>query len=144
MITPDNLYLLDWKELEIELLRMAFPPEGLFPSRRVPFDLPTKIVNGICWVLPNGNGFSTSSHVTKNMLKPGREVYVLQKGTPLPDKIGISLDRTPGKEGHYMIYPTEEMPVAEFIGKLQRIAENPLYCRKLSSTELAHAPSRLT
>lgn len=139
MITPQNLYILDLRELERELFRMSFPPEGLFPDRRVTRDFVTQQIGNVTWVLPGGLGFSLSDHVTDAMKKPGREVFVLSRGTPLPDGVVLSLDKTPGSKGHYMLCPAYPMPAAEFVGKLQRFADNPLFCRKLAQSEVAHA-----
>ena len=136
MIVPANLYLLDLREFERELFRMSFPPEGLFPERRITKDFITRRIGNVIWVLPGGLGYSLSDHVTAAMKKPGREVHSLARGTPLPEGVVLSLDKTPGSEGHYMLCPATPMPAAEFVGKLQRIAENPIYCRQLSTAEV--------
>ncbi len=73
------------------------------------------------------------------MSKPCREVHLLKRGTPLPDGIYLSFDKTPDSDGHYMLCVKEPMPVAEFLAKLHRIADAPRYCRKLSQMEITHA-----
>jgi hypothetical protein len=48
-------------------------------------------------------------------------------------------ERTPGKKGHYMIAPVNDMPLMKYLGLLQELAADMGKCVKLTPQEIQNA-----
>lgn len=112
MIAPENLYIMDVGEFTKDLYRMGNAVWPAFTEDRAKVDVVIIRQDGIETVIANGNGFSAFDHLTKIMRKPGKKIWRIKKGVPLPTELKLVKDKRPGHEGHYMIAPSKNMPNA--------------------------------
>lgn len=139
MINPELLFIEDFLELQRPLYRSGNASSPNFSATRALRDILVFERNGIPYVKADGNGFSTFDHVTTGMKQLGRNVWKIRKGSALPAELRIVQDRTPGKKGHYMIAPLNDMPLMKYLGLLQELAADMTKCVKLTPQEIQNA-----
>lgn len=121
MIALENLYILDVGEFTKDLYRMGNATWPAFTEDRARVDVVIVKKEGIDTVIANGNGFSAFDYITKIMKKPGKKVWRIKKGSPLPQELKLVKDRRPGHDGHYMIVPSKNMPLKKYLGALEEL-----------------------
>lgn len=121
MLAPDNLYIMDVGEFTKELYRMGNATWPAFTEERARIDVVIIKQDGIEKVIANGNGFSAFDHLTKVMRKPGKKIWRIKKGVLLPLELKLVKDKRPGHQGHYMIAPSETMPLKKYLGILEEL-----------------------
>jgi hypothetical protein len=121
MISPENLYIMDVASLCVDLFRLGGKNRNSFGHDRALVDCVTFEQNGITVVVANKQGFSAFDWLTPAMKAPGKHVWRIPKGTPLPIEIVLVKDLTPGKRGHYHFAPVQNMPLTKYLGLLEEI-----------------------
>lgn len=92
---------------------------------------------GIKIVVANGNGFSAFNRITAAMKARGKNIWRINKGSPLPAEILLVKDLT--NPGHFMLAPAHDMPFKKFLGLLEEMATDPRISVKLSPQEVINA-----
>lgn len=139
MIAPEDLYIMDVDEFTKDLYRMGNAVWPAFTEERARVDVVILRQGGIDVVIANGNGFSAFDHITKVMSKPGRKIWRIRKGVPLPPELKLVKDKRPGHEGHYMIAPARNMPLKQYLGVLEQLGLDRSKVQLVTKTELANA-----
>jgi hypothetical protein len=139
MLSPEELYVMDVKEFTAALYRMGYEKHPNFTDKRARVDLIVRVVDGVEVVVANGNGFSAFDHLTPIMRQPGKVIWKIFKGAPIPEGLRLVKDLRPGHEGHFMIAPQSDMPLKKFLGLLEELAIDPKRMKKLTVGELHHA-----
>lgn len=138
MIAPENIYIMDVGEFTKELYRMGNAMWPAFTEDRARIDLVIIKRDGIDIVLANGNGFSAFDHFTKTMRKPGKKVWRIKKGVPLPEGLKLVKDKRPGHEGHYMIAPSTNIPLKKYLGMLEELGLDRTKVQLVTKMELSN------
>jgi hypothetical protein len=139
MITPESLYIMDVGEFTKNLYRMGNATWPKFDEDRARVDVVITKQDGIDMVVANGNGFSAFDHLTKIMRKPGKRVWKIMKGAPLPQELKIVKDMRPGHDGHYMIAPARNMTLKKYLGVLEELGLDRSRVKLVTKSELANA-----
>lgn len=139
MIAPENLYIMDVGEFTKDLYRMGNATWPAFTEDRARVDVVLVRQDGIDMVIANGNGFSAFDHLTKVMRKPGKRIWRIRKGVPIPEGLTLVKDRRPGHEGHYMIAPSRNMPLKKYLGLLEELGLDRSKVQLVTNMELANA-----
>lgn len=139
MIAPENLYIMDVGEFTKDLYRMGNAVWPAFTEDRAKVDVVIIRQDGIETVIANGNGFSAFDHLTKIMRKPGKKIWRIKKGVPLPTELKLVKDKRPGHEGHYMIAPSKNMPLKKYLGILEELGLDRSKVQLVTKMELANA-----
>ena len=122
-----------------DLYRSGRADDPNFTEARGLKDCLTYDRNGIRFVVANGNGFSAFNFILPRWNNPKEKVWRIKKGTPLPTGIRLVKDLT--TQGHYMLAPELDMPLAKYLGLLAEMASNPAYAVKLTPQELKTCPT---
>ncbi len=136
MINPELLFIEDFDELQRPLYRSGNSSSPNFSQNRALKDVPIYDKNGITYVSANGNGFSTFDHITSGMKRQSKNVWKIKKGIIIPLGLKVVHDRTPGKNGHFMLAPDKDMPLMKYLGLLQELGSDMSKCVKLSVMEI--------
>lgn len=139
MIAPEDLYIMDVGEFTKDLYRMENATWPAFTEDRAKVDVVIIKNNGIDTVIANGNGFSAFDHLTKVMRKPGKKIWRIKKGVPLPQELKLVKDKRPGHEDHYMIAPAKNMPLKKYLGILEELGLDRTKVQLVTKMELANA-----
>ncbi len=123
--------------LHEDLYRMGSSSSPNFSEARVLIDCLIVDCDGIKIVIANGNGFSAFNRIIAPMKVRGKNVWRINKGSPIPADIRLIKDLT--DPGHYMLAPANDMPLKKFLGLLEEMATNPRVCVKLSPQEIFNA-----
>jgi hypothetical protein len=121
VIAKDNLYIMDIGTFTKDLYRMGNARWPNFSEARARVDVVITIRDGIEMVIANGNGFSAFEGLTKIMMKPGKKIWKIKKGSLLPSGLKLVKDARAGHDGHYMIAPSVNMPLKKYLGILEEL-----------------------
>jgi len=138
MIAPEDLFIMDVTQFTKDLYRMGNSTWPAFTEDRARVDLVVVEKNGIETVLANGNGFSAFDHLTKQMQRPGKKVWRIKKGAPLPQELSLVKDRRAGHDGHYMLAPSTSMPLKNYLAALERLGLDRSKVQPVSRGELSN------
>lgn len=136
MISSELLFIEDFEELQRPLFRSGNATSPNFSQNRALKDISVYEKSGILYVRANGNGFSTFDHITTGMKRQGKNVWKIRKGANIPQGLKIVHDRTPTKNGHFMIAPDKDMPLMKYLGLLQELGSDITKCSKLTPLEI--------
>ncbi len=138
MIAKEDLYIMDIGSFTKDLYRMGNAKWPAFTEDRARVDVAIEITDGIEVVIANGNGFSAFDYLTRIMLKPGKKVWCIKKGAAIPSELKLVKDKRPGHEGHYMIAPTENMPLKKYLGALEDLGLDKSRVKQVINKELSN------
>jgi hypothetical protein len=119
MIAPEDLFIMDIGEFTKDLFRMGNATWPKFDENRARTDVVIIKQGNIDVVVANGNGFSAFDHLTKIMKKPGKRVWKIKRGVPIPNDLKLVKDLRKGHDGHYMIAPVKNMSLKRYLGILE-------------------------
>lgn len=136
MISNELLFIEDFEELQKPLFRSGNSSSPNFSQHRALKDIAVYQKTGVAYVRANGNGFSTFDHITTGMKRQGKNIWMIKKGITIPFGLKIVHDRTPGKKGHYMIAPNQDMPLMKYLGLLQELGADMTKCVRLTPREI--------
>ncbi|MEW5925757.1 MAG: hypothetical protein AB1746_17390 [Candidatus Zixiibacteriota bacterium] len=124
-MTPEEIYITDYTEVFLNLYRFGNSVSPRFDNVRPMKDARIIDMNGIKYIIADGNGISVFS--TYDTSK--KNTWRIPKGTPLPFGIKLVIDKRPNHENHYMLAPIKMMPLSEFHSLMDKIRE---YAIKIS------------
>lgn len=139
MIAPQDLYIMDVGEFTADLYRMGNATWPAFTEERARTDVVIMQKDGIEVVVANGNGFSAFDHLTKVMRRPGKKIWKIRKGVPMPEGLKLVKDLRQGHEGHYMLAPANSMPLKKYLGILEELGLDRSKVQLVTGSELANA-----
>ncbi len=122
---PEFLYIEEADFILLDLYRFGNATRPRLDHVRAFKDVAVKKVSGIEIVIANGNGVSLSSSFDPQK----RNTWKLERNTPIPSGLRLVQDLRPGRNDHFMIAPTSDMPFIKYIGLLQELA---VHCKKVS------------
>ena len=137
MLSPEEVYVMDLDALHTDLYRMGNATSPNFSEGRGLRDCRTYEKFGIKFVVADVNGFSDFDKIIAAMRRPGIHVWKIKKNSPLPTGLRLAKDLT--NPGHYMLVPTNDMPLKKYLGLLEEIAANPQITEKLTTQEIQNA-----
>lgn len=73
------------------------------------------------------------------MQKPGKKIWRIKKGVPLPMELKLVEDKRPGHKGHYMIAPAMNMPLMKYLGVLEELGLDRTKVQLVTKMELSNA-----
>lgn len=111
MLTPDNLYITEYREFFADLYRNGNSTHPRFDHLRPGHDAQIYDVSGIPWIRANGNGISAFTDYDKTK----KNWWKIPKGLLLPPALRIVKDLRAGFETHFMIAPSHDMSLAEYM-----------------------------
>ncbi len=94
-----------------------------------PTEIDTTEINGILIVIANNKGVSLFNKAGLDKIHLTGWVWEIRQNTAFP--IGLKLykdTRSGASEGHFMLVPTHNMPLSEYIGLLEKVA---IKCAKI-------------
>lgn len=138
MIPFNLLLVMDLSALHKDMFRMGNTTWPSFSRDRAKVDLLILVIGGVETVVANGNGFSAFDHLTEIMKNPTKKVWKMKAGTQLDKRIRLVKDLRKGHEGHYMLAPTENMPLEEYLHIFVDLAKNTTNCVPLFETKAPH------
>jgi len=94
-------------------------------SRVKPSEITTVEINGIETIVANNNGVSLFSQEGLAESPLTGWVWEVKRSTVFPQ--GLKLVKR-GSKGHYMLVPTRNMPLSQYIGLLEQVA---IHCKKV-------------
>lgn len=136
MIAEKDLYIMDIDEFTKGLYRMGNATWPNFGEDRARIDVVVIDKDGIDTVIANRNGFSAFDHLTKVMLKPGKKIWRISKWATLPKELELVKDLRDGHDGHYMIAPSEDMSLEDYLGFLEELGLDRSKVELLTPEEL--------
>lgn len=80
---------MDISDFSKDLFRMGNATWPKFDENRARVDAVITKRDGVDIVIANGNGFSAFDHLTKIMKKPGKKIWKMKKGVPIPPDLKI-------------------------------------------------------
>ena len=120
--TPDYLYMLDE-----DLFRIGNASTPNLHNIR-PRDMDTFAQKDIMMVISNGKGISLGNQEWIDRSKMSGWLWRIPKSTPLPRGLAVSPDQKSPQKGHFLLCPSETMPMARYYGLLVELA---VLCEKV-------------
>ena len=125
MIQSEFLFIEASSLILLDLYRFGNAMHSRLDNARPLKDIAVQVINGIEVVIANGNGVSLSSTFDPSK----RNTWKLAKSTPLPVGLSLVSDLRPGRQDHFLLAPSMNMPLVKYIGLLQELA---LRCVKIN------------
>jgi len=117
MLLPHELFVSDYTTFVADLYRSGNSTSPRLDHLRPDHDAHVYEKNGVKWIRADGNGISTfTSHDPRK-----RNWWKIPKGTVIPAKLKLVSDRRPGHEHHFMIAPSIDMLLSEFVMLVDQI-----------------------
>lgn len=94
-----------------------------------PHEITTTTINGIETIVANNNGVSVFNQEGLTESNLSGWVWEIKQGTVFP--FGLKLIKR-GSKGHFMLVPSSNMPLSQYIGLLEQVA---MRCNKTFKKE---------